>query len=73
MHMLHYLDEIRPVDEIEEMANIQKAGADNKEEISLGKLLVQNLSAKHFHMSKYSDSRTRIKESYRRQGQGDDL
>lgn len=56
MHMLHYLDEIRPVDEIEEMANIQKAGADNKEEISLGKLLVQNLSAKHFHMSKYSDS-----------------
>jgi len=56
MHMLHYLDEIRPVDEIEEMANIQKAGADNKEEISLGKLLVQNLSAKHFDMSKYSDS-----------------
>lgn len=54
--MLHYLDEIRPVDEIEEMANIQKAGAVNKEEISLGKLLVQNLSAKHFDMSKYSDS-----------------
>ena len=37
MHILHYLDEVRPADEIEGMANIQKAGIDNKEEISLGK------------------------------------
>jgi DNA end-binding protein Ku len=56
MHMLHYLDEVRPVNEIEGMANIQKTGIGNKEEISLGKMLVQNLSTKHFDMSKYSDS-----------------
>ena len=58
MHLLHYLDEIRPVDEIEELANIQKAKIDNKEELTLGKLLVQNLSTKHFDISKYSDSYT---------------
>ncbi len=59
MHILHYLDEVRPADEIEGMANIQKAGIDNKEEISLGKMLGQNLSTEHFDMSKYSDSYTR--------------
>jgi hypothetical protein len=34
MHMLHYLDEIRPVDEIEGLVNIQKVSIDNKEELS---------------------------------------
>jgi DNA end-binding protein Ku len=56
LYILHYLDEIRPVDEIEGVADIQKVKIDNKEELSLGKLLVENLSSKHFDMSKYSDS-----------------
>lgn len=58
MHILYYLDEIRPVDEIEGFVHIQKIKIDNKEELSLGKLLVENLSSKHFDMSKYSDSYT---------------
>lgn len=59
MHILHYLDEIRPVDEIEGFTDAQKIKTDNKEELSLGKLLVENLSSKHFDMSKYSDSYTK--------------
>jgi len=57
MHILYYLDEIRPADEIEGLTNAKKL-SDNKEELSLGKLLVENLSGKHFDMSKYSDSYT---------------
>jgi DNA end-binding protein Ku len=56
MHTLHYIDEIRPIDEIDDMANMQKVSIDNKEELSLGRLLIENLSTKHFDMSKYSDS-----------------
>jgi len=59
MHILHYLDEIRPVDEIEGFTDTQKIKTDSKEELSLGKLLVENLSSKHFDMSKYSDSYTK--------------
>src|SRR5215472_16013283 len=59
MHILHYLDDIRPVDEMEGFTNAQKIKKDNKEELSLGKLLVENLSSKHFDMSKYSDSYTK--------------
>jgi DNA end-binding protein Ku len=55
MHILYYLDEIRPVEEIEVLTDAQKIG-DNKEELSLGKLFVENLSSRHFDMSKYSDS-----------------
>jgi DNA end-binding protein Ku len=33
MHILHYLDEIRPVDEIEGLADIQEVKVDNKEEL----------------------------------------
>lgn len=35
MHILHYLDEIRPVDEIEGFTDAQKIKTDNKEELSL--------------------------------------
>ena len=55
MHILHYLDEIRPADEIPELKNIQKVGLDSKE-LSLGKLLVENLSTDHLDLSKYSDA-----------------
>jgi len=55
MHILHYIDEIRPVDEISELKGMQRANVDSKE-LSLGKLLVENLSTKHFDVSQYSDA-----------------
>lgn len=55
MHLLHYMDEIRPVDEISELKGLQRANVDNKE-LSLGKLLVENLSSEHFDVSQYSDA-----------------
>ena len=55
MHLLHYLDDIRPVDEISELRDLQRAAIDNKE-LSLGKLLVENLASEHFDPSKYSDA-----------------
>lgn len=58
MHMLHYLEEIRPVDEISELRDIQRASLDSKE-LSLGKLLVENLSSEHLDVSKYSDAYTK--------------
>jgi DNA end-binding protein Ku len=53
MHILHYLDEIRPADEIPELKNMQKVSLDSKQ-LSLGKLLVENLSTDHLDLSKYS-------------------
>jgi DNA end-binding protein Ku len=55
MHLLYYIDDIRPVDEISELKDIQRAAVDNKE-VSLGKLLVENLSCEQFDLSKYSDT-----------------
>ncbi|HMH10400.1 MAG TPA: Ku protein [Candidatus Nitrosopolaris rasttigaisensis] len=55
MHLLHYLDEIRPVDEISELKELQRANVDTKE-LSLGKMLVENLSSEHFDLSQYSDA-----------------
>ena len=55
MHLLHYIDDIRPVDEISELRDLQRAAVDNKE-LSLGKLLVENLSSEQFDLSKYSDT-----------------
>lgn len=52
MHLLHYVDDIPPVDEISELKDIQRVAVDNKE-LSLGKLLVENLSNEHFDPSKY--------------------
>ncbi|HEY7080659.1 MAG TPA: hypothetical protein VH500_13220 [Nitrososphaeraceae archaeon] len=40
--------------EISEL-NLQRTAVDNKE-LSLGKLLVENLSSEHFDPSKYSDA-----------------
>jgi len=53
MHLLHYIDDIRPVDEISELRDLQRAAVDNKE-LSLGKLLVENLSSEDLDLSKYS-------------------
>ena len=53
MHQLKYLDEIRPMDEIGNLASLQKV---DPKELSLGKTLVDNLTAEKFDPGQYSDS-----------------
>jgi DNA end-binding protein Ku len=53
MHQLKYLDEIRPMDEIGNLESLQKIDSN---EISLGKTLVENLTAEKFDPSQYCDS-----------------
>ena len=54
MHQLKYLDEIRPMDEIGDLGNLQQQ-VDSKE-LSLGKTLVENLTTERFDLGQYSDS-----------------
>jgi DNA end-binding protein Ku len=54
MHVLNYLDDMKPVDVITEMGNT-KAKLD-KQEISLGKILVQKYRSKEFDIGDYSDT-----------------
>jgi DNA end-binding protein Ku len=55
MHILHYMDEIRPVDQIKEISESTPAKIDGKE-MELGQLLVQNLTSQEFDISQYSDT-----------------
>ncbi len=55
MHILKYLDEIRPVDEIPELAKSKPTKLD-PQEISLGQPLVQKYSNKEFDIGEYSDN-----------------
>lgn len=60
MHVLHYLDEIRPMDEIKEIAAIASTKAKlDPEELNLGKTLVEQLTSKEFDPSEYSDAYTK--------------
>ena len=60
MHILKYLDEIKPADEIPEIreASKQKNKLD-PEEISLANLLVEKYSRKDLDLSQYSDTYTK--------------
>src|SRR6188472_1326851 len=65
MHQLRYIDEVRPVNEIEEMSEAASNSSsspqtpiDNKE-LTLGKTLVENLTSKQFDISQYSDEYTK--------------
>jgi len=64
MHQLRYIDEMKPVNEVEEMSGAAAAASssqppiDNKE-LSLGKTLVENLTSKEFDISEYSDEYTK--------------
>jgi DNA end-binding protein Ku len=70
MHQLCYIDEVKPVDEVEGMDGSttisssqgqqqqQQPPIDNKE-LSLGKTLVENLTSKEFDISQYSDEYTK--------------
>jgi DNA end-binding protein Ku len=53
MHQLKYLDEIRPMDEVGGLDSSQKIDAN---ELSLGKTLVENLTAEGFDLGQYSDA-----------------
>jgi DNA end-binding protein Ku len=53
MHQLKYLDEMRPMDEIGKLDSSPKIDAN---ELSLGKRLVENLTAKEFDPGQYSDA-----------------
>jgi DNA end-binding protein Ku len=53
MHQLKYLDEIRPMDEISDLGNLQQV---DSKELSLGKTLVENLTTERFDLGQYSDS-----------------
>jgi DNA end-binding protein Ku len=57
MHVLKYLDEIRPPDEIPEMREVAKEKMKfEPEEVSLAKELVERLSSKGLDLSEYSDT-----------------
>jgi DNA end-binding protein Ku len=57
MHILKYLDEIRPTDEIPEITEAVKQRAKlEPEEISLAKMLVDKFSSKELDLSEYSDT-----------------
>jgi DNA end-binding protein Ku len=56
MHQMKYLDEIRPMDDIEGIiSNTQQYKVDDRE-LSLGKTLVDNLTSKEFDIGQYSDT-----------------
>ena len=57
LHTLHYLSEIRPLETITEISEAKVPPIDEKE-MSLGKLLVENLTSKDFDISRYHDEYT---------------
>jgi len=60
MHLLHYLDEIRPMDEIKEIsASVTNKIKLEEQELALGKILVEQLGSNRFDISNYSDAYTK--------------
>lgn len=57
LHTLHYLSEIRPLEDVKEISETKVPVLDEKEN-SLGKLLVENLTSKDFDISRYEDEYT---------------
>jgi len=57
MHQLHYLDEIKPIDEIKEITSNATAKIKIEEqEVELGKMLVNNLTSVDLDLGQYSDA-----------------
>ena len=54
MHLLNYLDDMKPIDEIPQMGDVKSKL--EPEEISLGKILVQKYRSKEFDIGDYSDT-----------------
>jgi len=60
MHLLHYLEEIRPMDEIKEIsASVTNKIKLEEQEVTLGKMLVEQLGSNRFDISNYSDAYTK--------------
>lgn len=62
MHQLMYQEEIKPIDEIDEMPGSENSISPpsvDKRELDLGKILVDNLTNKEFDASLYSDDYTK--------------
>jgi DNA end-binding protein Ku len=60
MHMLKYLDEIRPTDDIPEIKEAASSAKKlEREELSLAKMLVDRFSSKELDLSEYSDGYTK--------------
>jgi DNA end-binding protein Ku len=57
MHTLHYMSEIKPVEDITEISQAKVPSIDENER-SLGHLLVENLTSKDFDISRYHDEYT---------------
>jgi DNA end-binding protein Ku len=57
LHTLHYLAEIKPLEDIKEISETKVPPIDEKES-SLGELLVENLTSKDFDISRYEDEYT---------------
>jgi DNA end-binding protein Ku len=75
MHVLHYLDEIRPLDEIKEISEMASAKVKlDEQELSLGKTLVEQLSSDELDISKYSDAYTKqVEELIEAKAKGKEL
>jgi DNA end-binding protein Ku len=57
MHILHYLEEIRPMDEINEISATATSKVKlGEQEVALGKILVEQLGSERFDISNYSDA-----------------
>lgn len=57
MHVLRYLDEVRPTDEIPEITDAAKQRSKlESEEVSLAKMLVEKFSSKELDLSEYHDT-----------------
>jgi DNA end-binding protein Ku len=57
LHTLHYISEIKPLEDINETPEIKSPSIDEKER-SLGQLLVESLASKDFDISRYNDEYT---------------
>lgn len=57
LHTLHYISEIRPLEDIKEISESKVPSIDEKER-SLGQLLVENLMNKDFDITRYDDEYT---------------
>jgi len=75
MHILHYLEEIRPMDEIKEISEMASAKVKLEEqELSLGKTLVEQLSSEELDLGQYSDAYTKqVEELIEAKAKGKEL
>jgi DNA end-binding protein Ku len=75
MHILHFLDEIRPQDEIKEISEVASATVKlTEQELNLGKTLVEQLTSDELDIGEYSDAYTKqIEELIEAKAKGKEL